>query len=52
VYFNLRSEKEGLNADVLFREMGELVEKDSSHYAPLMDDETQTDWGAPKMDTV
>jgi hypothetical protein len=40
VYFILRSEKDGLNADVLFREMGERVERDPDHYVSLMDKET------------
>jgi hypothetical protein len=52
VYFILRSEKDGLNADVLFREMGERVERDPDHSVSLMDDETPMDKETSKIDAV
>jgi hypothetical protein len=52
MYFNLRVEKEGLNADVLLRDMGDRAESDPYHHVPLMDDETPTDQGTPKIDAV
>jgi hypothetical protein len=48
MYFNLRVEKEGLNADVLLREMGERAESDPYHHVPLMDDETRMDQETPQ----
>jgi hypothetical protein len=52
MYFNLRVEKEGLNADVLLHEMGDRAESDPYHHVPLMDDETPTDQGTPTIDAV
>jgi hypothetical protein len=45
MYFNLRVEKEGLNADVLLREMGERAESDPCHHVPLMEDEIRMKCG-------
>jgi hypothetical protein len=51
MYFNLRVEKEELNADVLLREMGERAESDPDR-VPLMDDLTPIDQGTPQIDPV
>jgi hypothetical protein len=47
MYLNLRVEKEGLNANVLLREIG-----DPYHHVPLMDDETPMDPRIPKVEFV
>jgi hypothetical protein len=41
-----------LNADVLFREMGERVERDPYHYVSLLDDEMPMDKGTSNIDAV
>jgi hypothetical protein len=43
-YFNLRVEKEGLNANDLLRGMEERAERLSDHHVPLMDDERHRAW--------
>jgi hypothetical protein len=52
MYFNLRVEKEGMNADVLLREMGDHAESDPYLHVPLIDDATPTDQGTPKFFAV
>jgi hypothetical protein len=44
MYFNLRVEKEGLNANDLLREMRECAESDPYHHVPHMDDQRHRAW--------